>query len=116
MRENRNNCAAKLSVGDWYFFAVVNQTEDNQVWLGRIMSNPAWGGQGVRQNTTRGIHSYSNKTVKIGRNEVALNIMWYEAIGVGSESIEYQSERLHITSLDTMQLENSRYVIFVARD
>ena len=75
-RKNRNDAAAKLTVGNWVLFAVVNDEEDDQVWLGRVMSNPAGGGQGVCQNTTRGIHFYSNKAVVIGQNEVALNSMW----------------------------------------
>ena len=51
------------------------------------MSNPEWGGQGVNQNTMT--RTRYKKGVKIGCNEVAVNIMWYDKIGIGSDNLDY---------------------------
>ena len=105
-RSDRNDAAAKLSVGDWVLFAVVDDEEEDQLWVGRVVSNPVWGGQGVRQNTSRGIISYENG-LKIGRHEVAMNIMWYETIGIGPDVLEY-----HISRTDTSPIvQSSKYYI-----
>ena len=61
------------------------------IWLGRIMSNPDWSGQGVYQNETRKRHSFHG--VSIGRGEVGLYVMWYEKIDVMSERLEYWVSR-----------------------
>ena len=77
-RKDRHEAASNLAVGDWLIFAVesdeADDKDDAKFWLGRVMLNEAWGGQGVQQNTTGEIQKY-DKELKIGWNEVALNIM-----------------------------------------
>ena len=91
-RKDRHEAASNLTVGDWVLFAVesdeADDEDDAKFWLGRVMPNPACGGQGVQRNTARKIQKY-DKGLKIRLNEVALNIMWYEAISVGSDTPEY---------------------------
>ena len=41
---SRNNIAAEVSVGQWVLFEHITDTGNQMLWLGRIMSNPAWGG------------------------------------------------------------------------
>jgi hypothetical protein len=59
--------------------AVVNNSKDNQVWLGRMMSNTNW--TEYAQNTPQGLYYYQNKTQEVCRNEVDLSIWWYTRIG-----------------------------------
>ena len=92
-RQDRNDLVASLAVGKWVMFTFVNDSKDTQVWLCRVMSNLDWGGQGVCQNTTRGLHVYQDKTVKVDRNKTALNIRWYETIGLGLDECACQIER-----------------------
>jgi len=42
--------AAALAVGDWVMFDR-NGDEGEPFWLGRVMSNPEWGGSGVKVNS-----------------------------------------------------------------
>ena len=35
-----------------------NEDPDQPIWLGRVMPNPAWGGQGVLRNVTGSAVSY----------------------------------------------------------
>ena len=58
------------------------------IWLGRVMSNPKWVGQGVFQNNTSRIVSYSSG-VKVGKGEVAFFVLWYEKINVMSDTHDY---------------------------
>ena len=99
--KQRHDAAAKLTVGAWVTFAGQGDNEDDPLWLGRVMSISSWGGQGVRQNTTRRIHFYNNKQLKIYKQEVATCVMWYEAIGISSDALEYQISREHTTPVVT---------------
>ena len=58
-KRNRNETASSLSVGDWVLFDG-HDDEVEPIWLGRVMSNPEWEGQGVSQNNTSRIVSYSS--------------------------------------------------------
>jgi len=66
--------------------------ETEPVWLDRVMSNPYWDRQGVSQNNTLHMVSYSNG-VKVGKGEVALFVMWYQKINVMSDKCEYWVSR-----------------------
>ena len=57
------------------------------------MSNPEWGGQGTRQNTTRRQYLY-NRGMQVGAREVTINIIWYEIISAGVGTLEYQLSRV----------------------
>ena len=74
-RKDRNKIACNLSVGNWALFG--SNIEHEPIWLGRVMSNPEWGGQGVRKNTTTRIQ-YCPESMKISPKEVTINIMWYK--------------------------------------
>ena len=67
-KKDRNDVATILTVGEWVMFSVTNGSKNNQVWLGRGMSNPDMGRQGVRQNTIRGVYYYQSKAPEAGRN------------------------------------------------
>ena len=66
---------SKLTVGDFVLFRK-NDDDVEPIWLGRIMSNPDWQGQGVYQNHSRQRSSFHG--VAIGQGEVGLYMMWYE--------------------------------------
>ena len=67
---------------------------------------PYLGGQDICQNTSWGIQFYNNG-LKIGRNEVAINIMWYKSIGISLEDLEYQ-----ISGTDTSPIvQSNKYFI-----
>ena len=40
----RNNVAAEVTIGQWVLFEHMTDAGSLMSWLGRIMSNPAWGG------------------------------------------------------------------------
>ncbi len=103
-RKDRNESASKLSVGDWVIFD--SGEEDDPIWLGRVMSHPDWGGQGVQQNVTRRIQSYPSGA-KIGRNEVAMNIIWYEKMDISLDALDYQVSR----SFTSPIVQNNKYFI-----
>ena len=88
----RNEVAAELTIGDWALFSHLTDDGDQQLWLGRVVSNEEWGGKGVCQNETGRIKPYDGG-LKVSPNEVALCIMWYEVIGADGESLEYQLSR-----------------------
>ena len=68
--------------------------DDETIWLGRVMSKPEWDGMGEWKNDTGGrIERYG---VLLVANEVTINIMWYERIGVNGEELEY-----HVALTDT---------------
>ena len=102
--QHRNEIASKLTIGDFILFDK-NDDEVEQVWLGRIMPNPDWGGQGVCVNVERGNMSFGG--VQVGRGEVALYVMWYEKINVMSDRLEY----LVSTSEVEPMVQNNRYLI-----
>ena len=55
----------------------------------------------MRQNTPPGFHFYQERAVEVGRIEVALNIWWYETIGLGLDEYEYQVEKSEPTPIVT---------------
>ena len=104
-RRHRNEVASKLSVGDWVLFDSEDETEP--IWLGRVISNPEWKGQGVLQNTTTRTRKYARNTVEVQKNEVALFVMWYEKIDVNSDACDYHVSR----TITTPQIQSNRYLI-----
>jgi len=50
-----------LTVGDWVLIA--GDDEDEQLWLGRVMSNGDYGGQGVWKNESTRAKKCDNGTV-----------------------------------------------------
>ena len=103
--KSRNEVASKLTVGAWVLF----DTSDDDlepIWLGRVMSNPKWDGQGVFQNKTSRIVSYSSG-VKIGKGEVAIFVMWYEKINVMSDTHDYWVSRTETKPI----VQNNKYFI-----
>ncbi|KAL7534418.1 hypothetical protein ACHAXR_005863 [Thalassiosira sp. AJA248-18] len=102
---NRNEVASKLTVGDWVLF---DSNEDEQpIWLGRVMANPEWGGQGVLQNKSSSIKKYPGG-VEVKKNGVAMNIMWYEKIDIDSDSLDYHVSRTVTEPI----VQSNRYYIY----
>ena len=101
---DRTTMASELTVGD---FVVFDTSDDDvePIWIGRIMSNPEWQGQGVYKNVSRRITSF--RGVQVARGEVALYIMWYEKINVMSDALEYWVSRTETEPI----LQNGRYLI-----
>ena len=102
--KNRNEVASQLTVGDFVLFRKIDD-DIEPIWLGRIMSNPDWSGQGVYMNKTRQRPSFQG--VSIGRGEVGLYVMWYEKIDVMSERLEYWVSRSETKPL----IQNNREFI-----
>jgi hypothetical protein len=101
---NQNEVASKLTVGDFLLFRK-NDDDVEPIWLGRIMSNPDWQGQGVHQNEPRQRSSFHG--VKFGQGEVGLYLMWYEKIDVMSERLEYWVSRAKKTPI----VQNNRELV-----
>jgi len=89
--KHRNDIASTLSVGDWVLFNG-HKDEVEPIWLGRVVSNSEWEGQGVSQNTTSRIISYSNGA-KVSKGEVAIFVIRYEKIDVMSDLLDYWVSR-----------------------
>ena len=96
--------ASKLTVGDFVLFRK-NDDDVEPIWLGRIMSNPDWQGQGVYQNESRQRSSFHG--VAIGQGEVGLYVMWYEKIDIMSERLEYWVSRAEKTPI----VQNNRELV-----
>ena len=103
--KTRKDLASKLTVGDWVLFDAEDD-ETEPIWLGRVMSNPSWDGQGVSSNNTSRMVSYSNG-VKVGKGEVALFVMWYEKIDVLSDKLEYWVSRTETKPI----VQSNKYLI-----
>ena len=86
----QNEMASKLAVGDW---VLVDGGDDQYqpIWLGRVMSNKDWDGQGVKVNDTNSVMVVDGMRIKKG--EVAMNIIWYEKIDLDSEDLDYHISR-----------------------
>ena len=69
LTRDRNEMAARLTVGDFVLFKQ-NDDEIEPIWLGRIMSNPEWQGQGVYHNKSRRNITFDGTPV--GRGEVVI--------------------------------------------
>jgi len=100
----RNEIASNLTPGEFVFFHA-SEDELEPIWLGRILSNPAWQGQGVCKTYSRRILTYDG--VKVGKREVGMYVMWYETIHVMSDSFEYWVSRSETKPI----VQNNRYLI-----
>jgi len=101
---DRNEIALGLTQGEFILFDT-SEDQLEPIWLGRIMSNPAWQGQGVCKNDSKRIMTYDG--VKVGKGEVGIYVMWYEKINVMSDSLEYWVSR----SESKPMVQNNRYLI-----
>ena len=103
--KNRDEVASALTVGDWVVFDACDD-ELEPVWLGRVMSNPKWDGQGIKRNNTSRMMSYDNG-VKVGKGEVGVFVIWYEKINVMSDDHEYWVSRTETQPI----VQNNKYLI-----
>jgi len=97
--------ASALTVGDWVVFDACDD-ELEPVWLGRVMSNPKWDGQGIKRNNTSRMMSYDNG-VKVGKGEVGVFVIWYEQINVMSDDHEYWVSRTETQPI----VQHNKYLI-----
>ena len=101
---DRNEVAAGLGCGDFVLFDARNDRVE-PIWLGRVMSNPEWNGEGVYKN--KDTRKITFDGVDIGRGEVAVYVMWYEKINATSDKLEYWVSRTEREPL----VQNNRYLI-----
>ena len=104
---HRHEKAAALAVGDWVIFDG-NGEKDEPFWLGRVMSNPEWGGSGVKVNRTGSFVSYQNDTLCVQPNK-AINLMWYNLKDVSASSKKYRVSRTEMKSV----VNNNFYMIIL---
>ena len=102
--KDRNTVASELAVGDFVLFDA-HDDEVEPIWLGRVMPNPEWNGQGVYANNSG--KNISFREVAIGRREVAIYVMWYEKINATNDDREYWVSRTEREPL----VQNNRYLI-----
>ena len=100
----RNTVAKELTVGDWVLFDA-SDDEVEPLWLGRVMSNAEWEGQGVEHNNTSRMRTYGD--VKVGKGEVGVFVMWYEKINVMDDKLEYWVSRTETKPI----VQNNKYHI-----
>lgn len=79
--QNNKDMAESLSPGDFVVYDASSHDEVQPFWLGRVMANDDWDGKCTWTNDTRGTRTIGD--IEIGRNEVAMNILWYERRGEG---------------------------------
>ncbi|KAL7549077.1 hypothetical protein ACHAWF_012345 [Thalassiosira exigua] len=103
-RRDRNERSMQLCVNDWVIFD--SEDEGQPLWLGRVMSNPEWGGQGVYRNSSNRIKNYEG--VQIGKNEVAIFVMWYDKIDLASSIQDYYVSRTITKAI----VQNNRYFVY----
>ena len=82
-------CSNEL--GDFVLFDA-HGDDVEPIWLGRVMPNPKWNGQGVWVNDS-GRNVKFNR-VSVDRGEVAIYVMRYEKLNVMSDELEYGVSRL----------------------
>ena len=87
---SRDESTMVLTVGDWVL--IDGDDEDEPIWLGRVMLNPDWGGQGVWKNETSRAKKCDNGAV-IQRSQHGIYIMWYERIDIDSDELNYHVSR-----------------------
>ena len=82
-----------MTVGEWILFhgkdVHGNEDPDQPIWLGWVMPNPAWGGQGVLRNMTGTAERY-DMGIEVQNNEVAIYVQWYEKMDVNSDECKYR--------------------------
>ena len=103
-RRNRNEQALALTIGDWVLFD--SKMEDEPIWLGRVMSNPAWEGMCVALNGDRRAKTYDNG-VEIGSNEVGIFVQWYEKMDMNAIELNYRVSR----TIDMPQVQSNYYLV-----
>ena len=84
----RKEMAEALNHEDWVLFC--SNDENEPLWLGKVLNRNDWNAKPTWTNK-----STSNKSVPgtvVGKNEVALNVIWYEQTQVGS-CLEYHVSR-----------------------
>ena len=101
----RDISTMELTAGDWVL--VDGDDEDEPIWLGRVMSNPEWGGQGVFKNETTRAKRYDNEVV-LQRNNHGIYIMWYEKIDINSDALEYHVSR----TITKPAVQSNEYMVF----
>ena len=101
----RDENSMKLTVGDWVL--IDGDDEDEPIWLGRVLSNPDWGGQGVFKNETNRSKRYGNG-VSINRNQIGIYIMWYEKIDLNSDELDYHISR----TITKPAVQSNEYMIY----
>ena len=108
-RSELNDVCAQLTVGEWIVFhgkdVNGNEDPDQPIWLGRVMPNPAWSGQGVLRNTTGSALSY-DMGVEVQNNEVAIYVQcqWYEKMDLNSDERKYRVNGTLSPSVQNNQL------------
>ena len=102
--QDRNEAAKGLQVGD---FVVFDKHDDElePIWLGRVMPNPDWKGQGVYKNESSSKMIF--KGVGVDKGEVAIYVMWYEKINVMSDKLEYWVSRSESEPI----VQNNKYIL-----
>ena len=100
----RHEVAAGLKVGEFVIFDK-HDDELEPIWLGRVMPNPEWNGQGVYKNKTG--RNLTFRGVGIGKGEVAIYVMWYEKKNVMSDELEYWVSRSETEPL----VQNNKYLL-----
>ena len=103
-RRSKNDKAKALNIGEWIHFD--SKQEDEPIWLGRVMSNPEWGGMCILVNDTTRRRTYDNE-VEIGINEVAICAQWYEKIDVNSRELIYRVSR----TINEPQVQSNYYLV-----
>ena len=106
-RRSRHARAADLRIGDFVIWEGPSVDIDQPIWLGRVMSNPDWEGQGVKKNDTTRQMTFPGD-LKITPGAVAVYIMWYEKIDVNSDVLDYHVSR----DCATPMIQSNRYFIF----
>ena len=103
-RKSRDESTMNLTVGDWIIIDGDDETEP--LWLGRVLSNPEWAGQGVKKNESGKQMKFANGTV-LQRNDIGVYIMWYEKIDTESDALEYHVSR----TITEPGVQNNEYLI-----
>ena len=103
--KSRDVLTMALSVGDWVL--IDSDSEEEPVWLGRVMPNPEWGGKGVFRNETSRAINCPNGIIIAPRN-VAAYIMWYEKIDLMTNDLDYHISR---TITDPTVQSNEYFVL-----
>lgn len=109
-REELNQQSAALAVGEWVIYHGIGadgeEDPDQPLWLGRVMPNPDWNGQGVLKNTTGRTTSYP-MGIEVKQNKVAIYVQWYEKIDLNSDELKYHVSR----DITEPQVQNNQLLL-----